>query len=571
MRDFILQHANGFSIVCEEHDIKLAQLQNADAIFLLGVNAASNTPRMLSALSEGVKEHGTKIVHINPLIEAAAGRTITPHEIMDMVRFRSTSTSTLNIQPRISGDLALLRGMAKAVLEEAETNPLAIDHEFLQSHTSGFEAYKALCEQADWATIVHQANVSEKQIREMAQIYTNAQACIFGWCLGITQHEHGVDTIREIMNILLLRGNIGRKGAGPSPIRGHSNVQGNRTCGINNRPKEAWLKKMDAACGIVSPREHGYGTVGSIEAMMDGSVKVFVGLGGNFVSATPDPKYTEQAIQKCELTVQVSTKLNRSHIIHGKQALILPCLGRSEMDIQATGKQGVTVEDAMAMVHLSKGMKKPASEHLRSEVSIIASMASACLPNSKTPWEDYAGDYDKIRDKIAEAIDGFEDFNRRVRQPLGFRLKQPARERVFLTDTGKAKFSHATPPDIVPAPGQLMLMTMRSHDQWNTSIYSDNDRYRGIKNMRTLLLMNKEDMAKRGITQLSKINITSIARDGSRRTAKNYYAVAYNIPSGSAAGYMPELNALCPIGDLSSQSEQPMMKQITIEVENVAV
>ena len=393
-----------------------------------------------------------------------------------------------------------------------------------------------------------------------------SQSCIFAWCLGITQHEHAVDSIREIMNMLLLRGNIGKEGAGPSPVRGHSNVQGNRTCGINNRPDEAWLKKMDDACGIISPREHGYGTVASIQAMKKGKIKVFVGLGGNFVKATPDPAYTEDAMQNCELTVHVSTKLNRSHIVHGKQALILPCLARSDQDIQESGLQSISVEDAMAMVHLSKGMNKPLSNHLRSEVAIIAEMAKASLPKSKTPWDAYIKNYDKIRDKIAEAIDGFEDFNRRVRQPLGFRLKQPARERIFLTDTDKANFSLAKLPNIIPPDGQLRLMTIRSHDQWNTTIYADHDRYRGVKNIRTILFMNKKDMQERGIRHLEQIDITSIAKDKSRRVVHNYRAVQYDIPQGSAAGYMPELNQLIPIDDFSSQSEQPLMKQITIEV-----
>lgn len=546
--------------------VDLIDWQKADAIFLMGINAASNTPRMMSALVEGVKENNTKIVHINPLIEGAARSAITPHDFKDMLLMHATRTSSMNVQPRIGGDFALMRGLAKAILEEAESNPQVIDKQFIINHTHGFEEYAALCKSESWEFLEYQSGVSRNTIREMATIYNNSRACIFAWCLGVTQHEKSVDAVQEIINVLLLRGNIGREGAGPSPVRGHSNVQGNRTCGINNRPTDAWLKKMDEACGIVSPREHGYGTVSTIEAMMKGDVKVFIGLGGNFAKAVPDPEYTEAAIQKCDLTVQISTKLNRSHVVHGKQALILPCLGRTEEDQQQNGLQFVTVEDSMAMVHISKGMKKPASKELRSEVAIVAGIAKATLPNSKTPWDAYVQNYDRIRDTISVAIDGFEDFNRRVRQPLGFRLKQPARELVFQTDTGKANFSTALLPDVIPPNGCLRLMTMRSHDQWNTTIYADNDRYRGIKNIRTILFMNKKDMETRGIEQFAFIDITSIARDGSRRTVYGYRAVAYDIPVDCAAGYMPELNNLCSIVDFSEQSEQPLFKDLIIEV-----
>lgn len=550
--------------------VDLIDWQKADAIFIMGINAASSTPRMLTALVHGVKEHGTKIVHINPLIEAAARKAITPHEIMDMLLLRATPTSSLNVQPRVGGDFALMRGIAKAVLETAKSNPKAIDQQFIDNHTSGFEAYRKCCQATTWDTLVKQSGVPKKTIMKMAKIYMASQSCIFAWCLGITQHDCAVDSVREIVNVLLLRGNIGREGAGPSPVRGHSNVQGNRTLGINHHPSDAWLKKMDKACGIKSPRKRGLGTVDSIEAMMKGKVKIFIALGGNFALATPDPNYTETALQQCELTVQVSTKLNRSHVIHGKQALILPCLGRTERDKQKTGFQSVTVEDSMAMVHISKGMKNPISDTLRSEVSIVADMAKATLPHSKTPWDDYQNNYDLIREKVSEAIDGFEDFNRRVRQPLGFRLRQPARELVFNTKTGKADFSCAPLPNVIPPKGFLKLMTMRSHDQWNTTIYNDNDRYRGVKNTRTILFMNKKDMKRLQIPQMALINIKSRSKDGSERELKGYRAVAYNIPEGCVAGYMPEMNELCGIKDFSPQSEQPLFKDLKVKVELMA-
>ncbi|MBE1577728.1 FdhF/YdeP family oxidoreductase [Amycolatopsis roodepoortensis] len=540
--------------------------EEADALFILGVNAASNAPRMLTALAEAYRR-GAQIVHVNPLVEAGATRTIIPHDFARMATFRATPTSTLNLQPRIGGDMALLRGMAKALLEMAETDPEALDTEFLAAYTSGFEEYRAVCQEIPWAELERQSGLTESQIRAAAGVYRSAERTIISWCLGVTQHEHGVDTVREIVNLLLLRGNLGRPGAGPSPVRGHSNVQGNRTCGIDHRPSADFLDRLAEVCGITPPRHHGLDTVNTIEAMHRGDVKVFVGMGGNFVLAAPDTPYTAAGLAKCELTVQVSTKLNRSHLEHGKQALILPCLGRTERDLQAAGPQATSVEDAMSMVHLSVGKRTPASPYLLSEPAIIAGMARATLPDSATPWEDYVGDYDRIRDTMSRALDGFEDFNERVRQPLGFRLHQAARERVFHTPSGRAEFSTADVPDVVPAPGTLALGTMRSHDQWNTTIYSDNDRYRGIKNLRTLIFLNAADMRDRGLSEFDPVDITSTAKDGTTRSLKGYLAVPYDIPPGCAAGYMPEMNVLCAIGDYSIQSDQPLMKHLKVTVE----
>jgi molybdopterin-dependent oxidoreductase alpha subunit len=539
--------------------------EQADLLIVMAVNAASNAPRMLTALAEASRR-GAQIVHVNPLVEAAARRTIVPHEFAAMATFHATRTGTMNIQPRIGGDLALLRGVAKAVLERAAHDPTAIDQEFIRNHTAHYESYKALVESSSWEQLVHQSAVSEQKIRELAAVYLNSSRTVISWCLGLTQQEHGVDTVREIVNLLLLRGNIGREGAGPSPVRGHSNVQGNRTCGIDNRPSAHFLDRLDEVCRIESPRADGLDTVATIRAMRAGAVKVFVALGGNFCLAAPDTDATFEGLRNTDLTVQVSTKLNRSHLVHGRAALILPCLVRTERDIQRGGEQGVTVEDGMSMVHMSYGMRKPASEHLLSECAILAGMARATLPDSSTPWESYVEDYDRIRDTMAAVLDGFEDFNRRVRMPLGFRIRQPARERVFLTDSGRAEF-HASPlPDAVPPTGRLMLSTMRSHDQWNTTIYSDNDRYRGVKNLRTLLFMNEADMVERGIGEFDLIDITSFARDGSTRTVWGYRAIRYGIPRGSVSGYMPELNVLCALDDFSSQSDQPLMKHQIVEV-----
>ncbi|BBZ57382.1 oxidoreductase alpha (molybdopterin) subunit [Mycolicibacterium phocaicum] len=545
--------------------VDLEDWETADALFVIGVNAASNAPRMLTALSEAYRR-GAQIVHINPLVEAGATKTIIPHDFLRMATFKSTKTSTLNLQPRIGGDMALIRGIAKVVLEQSETDPKALDIEFIERYTTGFEAYRAAVEATSWDEIVYKSGVSERDIRRAAKIYRDSDRSIISWCLGVTQHEHGVDSVREIVNLLLLRGNLGREGAGPSPVRGHSNVQGNRTCGIDHRPTEEFLARLGEVCGIDPPRAHGLDTVHTIEGMHSGDVKVFIGMGGNFASAAPDTAYTFAGLQKCELTVQVSTKLNRSHVIHGRQALILPCLGRTEKDHQKEGIQSTSVEDSMSMVHLSVGMKKPASPHLLSEPAIIAGIAAAALPNSQTPWHWYVEDYDRIRDTMAKVLNGFEDFNRRVRLPLGFRIKQPARELVFLTPSGRAEFSAVELPDDTVSEGTLILATLRSHDQWNTTVYSDNDRYRGIKNLRTLIFMNERDMADRGIKEFDDVDIVATARDGSVRSLRRYKAVPYGIPRGNAAGYMPEMNVLCAIGDFSTQSDQPIMKNVKVTV-----
>jgi anaerobic selenocysteine-containing dehydrogenase len=424
----------------------------------MGVNAASNAPRMLTALAEAY-HRGAQIVHINPLVEAAATRTIVPHDFTDMAVLKSTRTSTLNLQPRIGGDMALLRGMAKAILEQSGTDPKALDQEFIDRHTTYFDKYRAVCEATSWDEIERQSGIDRDGILKATRVYREADRSIISWCLGVSQHEHGVETVREIVNLLLLRGNLGREGAGPSPVRGHSNVQGNRTCGIDHRPSEEFLDRLAEVCGIDPPREHGMDTVATIRAMHRG-------------------------------------------------------------------------------------------------------IARAALPDSGTPWEWYIEDYDRIRDTMARALDGFEDCNRRVRLPLGFRIKQPARELVFLTPSGQAEFSAAPLPDVVPAPGTLALGTMRSHDQWNTTIYSDNDRYRGIKNLRTLVFMNEDDMRERGISEFTPVDIVSTAKDGSHRDLDGYLAIPYDIPRGCAAGYMPEMNVLCAIGDYSVESDQPLMKHV---------
>jgi molybdopterin-dependent oxidoreductase alpha subunit len=409
--------------------------------------------------------------------------------------------------------------------------------------------------------------VPESAIRELAGSYLKSRRVIIAWCLGVTQHENGVDVVREIINVLLLRGNIGREGAGPCPVRGHSNVQGNRTCGIDNRPGKQFLDRLAEVCHIDPPREAGLDVVETLKAMHDGTVKVLVSLGGNLALAAPDTQYTFEAFRACELTVHVATKLNRSHIVHGQQALILPCLARTDRDRQAGGDQGVSVEDAMSMVHISRGMKEPVSPHLRSECAILAGLAQATLEGSDTPWHWYAEDYDRIRDTMSQVLDGFEDFNERVRHPHGFRITQPARERGFQTPSGRAEFSTATlPDDAEPRDGRLLLATLRSHDQFNTTIYSNNDRYRGLKGLRTVVFMNAGDMSDRGLGEFDLVDIASFSKDGSKRAVHGYRAVSYDVPRGCAAGYMPELNVLCGIADYSAASGQPITKHLGVEV-----
>lgn len=544
----------------------LADWDKAHALFILGVNAASNAPRMLTTLAKAYRR-GAQIVHVNPVVEAGSTRTIVPHEVVDMALFRSTPTSTLNLQVRPAGDLALLRGIAKAVFEAAQDDPTALDREFLEQCTHGFEDYRKLVEATEWSELERQSGLTESDIRSAAEVYLKSERTVVSWCLGLTQHEHSVDTTREIVNLLLLRGNVGREGTGPSPVRGHSNVQGNRTCGIDHRPKDDFLDRLGEHFGFEPPRHWGMDTVATLKAMYDAQVKVFFGMGGNFARATPDPSYTERGLMNCDLTVQVSTKLNRSHLAHGRDALILPCLGRTERDIQDTGQQSVSSEDAMSSVQLSKGSRRPASPHLLSEPAIVAGVAKAALPDSNTRWDWYVADYDRVRDAMATVIPRLADYNRKVRQPMGFRVLQPARDRVFLTDSGRAEFCLAPLHDEVPDdPEVLVLQTFRSQDQWNTTIYSDDDRYRGIKNLRTLVFMNKDDMRDRGLAQWDEVSIEATSKDGSRRRLDGFRAVEYAVPRGSAAGYMPEMNVLIGPADYSSQSDQPLMKNLKVRI-----
>ncbi|HEY9104445.1 FdhF/YdeP family oxidoreductase [Chitinimonas sp.] len=546
--------------------VTLDDFEHADAIFIFGQNPGTNHPRMLGTLREAAKR-GCRIVVFNPLRERGLERFADPQSPVDMLSSQGSQIASSYYQVRIGGDLAVAKGMAKAVLEAGD-----VDEAFIEAHTDGYASYKAELLAERWETIVEESGLSEEQIRAAAAIYIQSKASICTWGMGITQHKHSVATIQSIVNLLLLKGNIGKPGAGACPVRGHSNVQGDRTMGIYEKPSPVFLEKLGKAFDFTPPAKHGHDVVGAIEAMLAGEGKVFIGMGGNFAVATPDADRTKLALQQCQLTVHVTTKLNRSHLVHGKDALILPCLGRTEIDIQAQGAQGVTVEDSMSMVHISAGMNPPASEHLLSEPAIIARMAVAALPQSKTPWLWLIEDYDRIRDKIAEVVDGFVDFNRRVHVPGGFYLGNSARERNWQTSTGKARFfAHAVPTDL---PIKAMraqhgeqpvfnLMTIRSHDQYNTTIYGLDDRYRGVFGHRRVCFINKADLARLGMQAGQWVDMTSVWHDGERE-AKRFLLVEYDIPEGCLASYYPETNGLVPLSSMADRARTPASKSVPV-------
>jgi len=463
---------------------------------------------------------------------------------------------------KIGGDLAAVKGIAKAIIEKGD-----IDRDFIDRYTHGFESLLADIRAESWDFIVEQSGLAKSQIEEAAEIYNASKATIFCWGMGITQHQRSVATIQMLMNCLLLKGNIGKPGAGPCPVRGHSNVQGDRTMGIYEKPGTEFLDRLGAEFNFEPPRAYGFDVVASIEAMLAGKAKLFFAMGGNFAAATPDTHRTAEALRQCDLTVHVSTKLNRSHLVHGKQALILPCLGRSEMDLQSGGNQAVSVEDSMSMVHLSSGMKKPASPDLLSEPAIIARLAAASLPNSKTPWLELIGHYDLIRERIASVIPGFENFNARVRVPGGFHLYHPGRNREFPTHSGRANFyQHALDVGKVESQNDLFnLMTVRSHDQYNTTVYGLDDRYRGVHGYRRVCFICRKDLEKLGWQAGMLVDITSVWHDG-ERGVQGFILVEYDIPEGCLASYFPETNPLVPLDSTADRAGTPTSKSIPVKL-----
>src|SRR6185369_12964551 len=462
--------------------VQLEDFDLCDAIFIVGQNPGTNHPRMLTTLLEA-KRRGCKIVHINPLPEAGSTRFKHPQEFWTWLG-AGTQLADLFLQVRINGDVALLKGLMKEVLDAEERRPgEVLDHEFINTHTTGFEEFKAGLHQAHLGDIIEQSGIKKTQLEDAARIFIESERVIFCWAMGLTQHKNAVANIQEIVNLMLLRGQLGTPGAGLCPVRGHSNVQGDRTMGIWEQPTEEFLNKLGAEFNFEPPRRHGYDTVHAIQAMHASKAKVFFALGGNFLSATPDTEYTAEALRRCHLTAHVSTKLNRAHLITGRQALILPCLGRTEIDEQASGPQIVTTENSMAVVEGWHGRSRPASDHLLSEPAIVARLAKAVLANrSSVDWDSLLADYDRIRQHIEHVVPDFENYNERMRQPGGFYLPNPIRKREFKTKDGRAQFTVHPLPKIELQKDQFLMMTIRSHDQFNTTIYGLDDRYRGIHN-----------------------------------------------------------------------------------------
>lgn len=547
--------------------VLLDDFEKADAIFVIGQNPGTNHPRMLTVL-EAAAKRGAAIVTLNPLRERGLESFIHPQKPLPMLTGSATSISTHYYQVLIGGDLAALKGIMKLVIEAEDRKPgTVLDHAFIREHTVGSEAFIEDLRNTSWNDILKQSGLTREQLHEAAEVYLKARSVIFCWAMGLTQHKHAVPTIQQIVNLLLLRGNLGRPGAGACPVRGHSNVQGDRTMGITELPKPDFLDRLRDVFGFEPPRHHGLDVVGALKAMHEGKAHVFIGMGGNLVAASPDSAFTEAAFATCNLTVGIATKLNRSHVVHGSDALILPCLGRTELDVQATGPQFVTVEDSMSMVHKSEGTKRPASDHLLSEPAIVAGIAAATFPQSTIPWREMASKYDLIRDFIARVLPGFKDFNQRVREPGGFYLGNSARDRRWNTRGNKAHFIAAPIPDLTLPAGQLRMMTIRSHDQYNTTVYALDDRYRGIFGARRVVLMHEEDIAARGLKDGEAVDLHSITReDGSVRSAPNFRVVKYDIPRSCAATYFPETNVLVSVDSYADRSRTPLSKFVPIVV-----
>lgn len=547
--------------------VTLADFECAEAIFVFGQNPGTNHPRMLGELRSAAKR-GCAIVAVNPLRERGLERFTDPQSAREMLGGGATALASHYLQPRIGGDLALLTGLCKCVIARADAGDAdAVDRSFIATHTEGFEAFADSLRGADWVSIETESGLSRTQIETVAEVYLRSRATIVCWGMGITQHRRSVATIQMLVNLLLLRGNIGKPGAGPCPVRGHSNVQGDRTMGIDEQPSGAFLDALGAEFGFAPPRAPGVDTLGAIDAMRTGRAKVFFALGGNFAAATPDTHATHAALRGCALTVQVSTKLNRSHVVHGREALILPCLGRTEIDVQAGGAQAVTVEDSMSMVHLSEGRNAPASSQLLSEPAIVARLAAATLPESGIPWLAMIEDYDRIRDRIARVVPGFEDFNARVQVPGGFHLHHPCRARVFPTPGGKARFFAHPLVDVQPPAASarplLQLMTVRAHDQYNTTVYGANDRYRGVRGMRRVCFISDEDLRTLGFSDGDLVDLVSVWRDGERE-APGFRLLRYDIPPGCVAAYFPETNALVPLEHHAERARTPASKSIPV-------
>jgi molybdopterin-dependent oxidoreductase alpha subunit len=547
--------------------VSLDDIYNSDLIFVVGQNPGTNHPRMLSAL-ELTKRNGGQIIAVNPLPEAGLMRFKHPQKARGVLG-RGTPITDQFLQIRPGGDLALFKALNMLLLQAEEANPgTVLDHEFIQANTSGFAEFAEQAREIDWPDILDATGLTRDEIERVRDRVLASKRIIVCWAMGLTQQKHGVPTIREIVNFLLLRGNIGKPGAGVCPVRGHSNVQGDRTMGIWEQMPQTFLDALEREFSFTPPTKHGFDSVDSIRAMVEGRATFFLGVAGNFVRATPDSEVTENAMRKCRLTAHISTKLNRSHTVCGQTALILPTLGRSDRDIQASGEQVVTVEDSMSEVHISRGRLEPASDKLLSEVAIIGRLARRTLGERvSVPWEEFEADYGTIRDRIARVVPDFEDFNARVAQPGGFRLPNPVNHGEFRTVTGKAIFTRNGFESLSAPSGHLVLQSMRSHDQWNTIPYTSNDRYRGIHGSRRVVLVNPADLESLGIADRAEVDVVSVWRDGVERRARKFQVVSYPTTPGSAAAYYPETNVLVPLDSVADISNTPTSKGIVVRLE----
>lgn len=551
--------------------VRYDDFEHADAIFVFGQNPGTNHPRMLELLGSAV-QRGAQVVVFNPLRERGLERFQHPQHALEMLGVGCESTNTAFLRPALGGDFAALRGMAKLLVERERASPGSIfDHDFLRQHCIGLDDWIAAVDATPWAQIIEQSGLTRAEIELAADIFARSQRVITCWAMGITQHRHSVPTIEEIASLQLLRGNVGKRGAGLCPVRGHSNVQGDRTMGIHERPAAALLDALERRFGIALPRHNGHNTVEAIAAMLDGRSKVFIGLGGNFAQATPDSQQSHQALRNCDLTVQISTKLNRSHLICGHDALILPCLGRTDIDLQASGPQCVTVEDSFSMIHASFGQLPPASCEMRSEPAIIAGIANATLGAQPVDWLQLIEDYDRIRQLIEDCIPGFADFNQRIQHPGGFYLGNSASAHQWHTASGKAVLhANALPDQLLPAEAgehQLILQTLRSHDQYNTTVYGLNDRYRGISGEREVIFVSPADIQRLGLAPEQRVDIISSWQDGIERRVKGFRLIPYDIPNGQAAAYYPETNPLVPLASTGTDSHTPTSKFVAIRIE----
>jgi formate dehydrogenase major subunit len=549
--------------------VVLEDFEHAEAIFVIGQNTGTNSPRMMTNLVEA-RKRGVPIVAVNPMPERALIRFAEPQDVVQMATFGSTAIASEFVHIRIGGDLALIKGMMKVMFEREAQGETVLDHDFIREHTVGIDTIREDALAQDWAEIVRVSGLEEAQIRRCAEIYIRSRATMICYGMGLTQHQQGSRLLQQVANLLLLRGNFGKPGAGISPIRGHSNVQGDRTVGIDEKPPQDYLDRVRDVFGFEPPRHHGHHTIETVEAMEQGTAKVFIGMGGNFVRAIPDTERSYAAMRKLDLTVGITIKLNRDHLVHGRDALILPVIARSERIVTAAGEQFVTIEDSMSNVTASRGVLSPASPDLLPEVEIVCRMAMAALPGSSVPWQSYIDDYGLIRDKIAEIYpEIYEGFSERIKNPKGFHLDVAPRRRVWLTPNGKANFlplPGLEVNDVVADPAMLRLATVRSHDQFNTTIYSYNDRYRGVYNDRMVLFMNAQDRQERGLDSGARIALETISEDGIKRRVDGLTVLDYPMPRGAVAGYYPELNPLLPLGYYDRISGTPAAKSIPVRV-----